>query len=91
MHAHSRTAHRNCVEISVLRLASFDVRVFTDISSECLRHPANPRATTILCVPMTGGDVRRTSRKERRNTDHGKGLNAVGPRIRLGIPTFPLN
>ncbi|GBM24689.1 hypothetical protein AVEN_46189-1 [Araneus ventricosus] len=45
---------RIVLSLSVCQLAFFDVRAFTDISPEHSSHPANPRATTILCDPTTG-------------------------------------
>ncbi|GBM44732.1 hypothetical protein AVEN_155993-1 [Araneus ventricosus] len=51
MHTQSTMACRDCTDVSVCRLASFDVRVFANNSPECLSHPTNPGATTILCGP----------------------------------------
>ncbi|GBL99994.1 hypothetical protein AVEN_19465-1 [Araneus ventricosus] len=50
-HKESTTVHRNCTKVSARRLASVDVRAFTDISPS---NPANPRAASILCGSTMG-------------------------------------
>ncbi|GBM76456.1 hypothetical protein AVEN_11720-1 [Araneus ventricosus] len=70
-HTQSTIARRNCTEVSIRRLASFDVRAFTDISPERSSHPTNPRATTILCDLRR--EIRRNMDKNRRNTNYGNG------------------
>ncbi|GBN55008.1 hypothetical protein AVEN_71300-1, partial [Araneus ventricosus] len=50
MHTQHATALGKYTEVSIRRLASFDVRAFTVISPDSSGHPTNHRGERIPCV-----------------------------------------